>query len=85
MRFAVVPEVGALSHEAHKALCYAFCIMKAQIISFSIYYYAWRSLYKKELNQPKIVDTVAANIRFVAKGGAGAQWNNGINKLKNSS
>jgi hypothetical protein len=47
--------------------------MKAQIISFSVYYYAWRSLYKKELNQPKIVDTVAANIRFVAKGGAGAQ------------
>ena len=64
-----MPEVGPLSVEAERALSGAFCIMKLQIISFAVYYYAWRSLYKKELNQPKIVDTIAANIKFAAKGG----------------
>jgi hypothetical protein len=43
--------------------------MKTQLLGFALYYFAWRSLYKKELALPKIVDTVAASIKFVAKNG----------------
>jgi hypothetical protein len=65
MRFAAVPMIGAISLETQIAMTYAFCVMKTQIIGFAIYYFAWRSLYKKELTQPKIVDTIAAGIKFV--------------------
>jgi hypothetical protein len=70
MRFAAFPSMGPLSHEVQQAMRCGLCIMKSQVIGFAIYYYAWRSLYKKELAQPKIVDTIAAGIKYVAKNGA---------------
>jgi hypothetical protein len=70
MRFAAVPQMGPLSHELKHAMRCVLCVMKAQVVGFAVYYFAWRSLYKKELNQPKIVDIVAANIKHYAKSGA---------------
>ena len=70
MRFAAVPQMGPLSHDVKHSMCRVLCIMKSQVIGFAVYYFAWRKLYKKELAQPKIVDTMAAGIKYVAKSGA---------------
>ena len=66
MRYAAV---GPLGEHIQVAMRCGLCIMKTQLLGFALYYFAWRSLYKKELALPKIVDTVAASIKFVAKAG----------------
>ncbi len=67
IRFAAVPTMGPLSEGIQRAMRCGLCIMKTQLIGFAIYYFAWRSLYKKELAQAKVVDTVAATIKFASK------------------
>jgi hypothetical protein len=64
MRFAAVPQIGALSMETQYAMHQVYQIVIFQNVLFAIYYFAWRSLYKKELAQPKIVDIHAANIKY---------------------
>jgi hypothetical protein len=47
----------------------AIFMIQAQLVGFALYYLIWRSLYKKELTQPRIVDALAANIKYAAKRG----------------
>ena len=66
-RFAAVPEFSPfMSPATVQAMDFALFIMKMQLVAYAIYYFMWRSLFKKELAQPKIVDTVAASIKYMA-------------------
>jgi lysylphosphatidylglycerol synthetase-like protein (DUF2156 family) len=56
-----------LSHEAHAYIRFAKHLIWVQIAGYVLFYFLVRKLYKKELTQAKIVDTVAASIKHHAK------------------
>lgn len=50
----------------HSYIGFGLFVMKLQVAGFAGYYMLWRSLYKKEASEPKIVDTMAASIKYQA-------------------
>lgn len=50
----------------HRYIGFGLFVMKMQVAGFAAYYMIWRALYKKEASQPKIVDTMAASIKYQA-------------------
>lgn len=69
VKFAAIPEMSVMIPEVRMNIDGAILMMQAQLAGFGLYYLIWRSLYKKELTQPRIVDTIAANIKYAAKKG----------------
>ena len=58
--------MGVTGHAEATMKCF-MCTVKMQMIATLVYYFLFRSLYKKELAQPKIVDINAHSIKYHAK------------------